>query len=111
MVVSSVEAQVAPRSLWFGTVPTSPHPVQRHNEVVSMFGLPTATVVVIFGIPAIWVIYTLVFVYLSRGWKAEDVAEDQELTSRNASGGNGPNGPATSANHDRRSGTENGGLA
>ncbi|SMX67408.1 MULTISPECIES: hypothetical protein [unclassified Brevibacterium] len=60
-----------------------------------MFGLPTATVVIIFGIPAIWVIYTLIFVYLSRGWKAEDVAEDQLTPS------------AT----ERRSGTENGGLA
>ncbi|MGC2940206.1 MULTISPECIES: hypothetical protein [unclassified Brevibacterium] len=46
-----------------------------------MFGLPTATVVIIFGIPAIWVIYTLVFVFLSRGWKAEDVAEDQALAN------------------------------
>lgn len=69
-----------------------------------MFGLPTATVVIIFGIPAIWVIYTLAFAYLSRGWKAEDVAEDQELTSRTANGGNTPPGPAASAN-------ENGGLA
>lgn len=67
-----------------------------HNEVVSVFGLPTATVVIIFGIPAIWVIYTLVFVYLSRGWKVEDVAEDQ-LTA--------------SANHERHSGNDNGGLA
>lgn len=48
-----------------------------------MFGLPAATVVIIFGIPAIWVIYTLVFVYLSRGWKAEDVAEDQLTTAAN----------------------------
>ncbi|GAA1529712.1 hypothetical protein [Brevibacterium picturae] len=76
-----------------------------------MFGLPTATVVIIFGIPAIWVIYTLVFVYLSRGWKAEDVAEDQEHTARNSRGGNTPNGPSTSANHERRPGSENGGLA
>lgn len=60
-----------------------------------MFGLPTATVVIIFGIPAIWVIYTLVFVYLSRGWKAEDVAEDHLTTS------------AT----EHRSTPENGGLA
>lgn len=42
-----------------------------------MLGLPTATVVILFGIPAIWVIYTLVFVVLSRGWKAEDIAEDR----------------------------------
>ena len=55
-----------------------------------MFGLPTATVVIIFGIPAIWVIYTLVFVYLSRRWKAEDVAEDEELTARNSRGPNTP---------------------
>lgn len=59
-----------------------------------MFGLPTATVVIIFGIPAIWVIYTLVFVYLSRGWKAEDVAEDQLRASTN----------------EQRRDTENGGL-
>ncbi|RBP63626.1 hypothetical protein DFO66_10956 [Brevibacterium sanguinis] len=38
-----------------------------------MFGLPAATIAVIFGIPAIWVIYTIVFVYLSRHWSAEDV--------------------------------------
>lgn len=66
-----------------------------------MFGLPTATVVIIFGIPAIWVIYTLTFVYLSRGWKAEDVAEDQ-LTTAAA-------GPSTSAT-DPRPEPENGGL-
>lgn len=62
-----------------------------------MFGLPTATVVILFGIPAFWVIYTLVFVFLSRGWKAEDVAEDR-ATAR--SGGQGPaTGPeATTGN-------------
>lgn len=67
-----------------------------------MFGLPAATVAIIFGIPAIWVIYTLVFVYLSRGWKAEDVAEDK-LTA-------GGSGPATSA-PGHRSEPENGGMA
>lgn len=63
-----------------------------------MFGLPTATVVIIFGIPAIWVIYTLAFVYLSRGWKAEDVAEDQDLVAR-------------ASVTEQGSETENGGLA
>ena len=67
-----------------------------------MFGLPTATVVIIFGIPAIWVIYTLVFVYLSRGWKAEDVAEDQLSSAAS--------GPSTSA-PGHRSEPENGGVA
>lgn len=52
-----------------------------------MFGLPAATVAIIFGIPAIWVIYTLVFVYLSRGWKAEDVAEDQGRNQSTRAGG------------------------
>ncbi len=41
-----------------------------------MFGLPAATVAVIFGIPAIWVIYTIVFVFLSRHWSAEDIEGD-----------------------------------
>ncbi|WP_423057569.1 hypothetical protein [Brevibacterium linens] len=64
-----------------------------------MFGLPTATVVIIFGIPAIWVIYTLVFVVLSRGWKAEDVAEDEALeNSRPGVDGFPANGGAASAN-------------
>lgn len=53
-----------------------------------MFGLPMMTVVIIFGIPAIWVVYTLVFVYLSRHWKAEDVAEDG-LPDTMAAGGDG----------------------
>ncbi|WP_209325499.1 hypothetical protein [Brevibacterium renqingii] len=66
-----------------------------------MFGLPAATVAIIFGIPAVWVLYTLVFVYLSRGWKAEDVAEDRALLN---GGGGSPRpggddtGPAASAN-------------
>ena len=59
-----------------------------------MFGLPAATVAIIFGIPAIWVIYTLVFVYLSRGWKAEDVAEDRV---RLPGGGDESSGTAASA--------------
>ncbi|TGD12331.1 hypothetical protein EB836_04365 [Brevibacterium sp. S111] len=74
--------------------------------MVNVFGLPTATVVIIFGIPAIWVIYTLVFVVLSRGWKAEDVAEDAALANTRASakGGSATDGGAASAG-------ENGGLA
>jgi len=48
-----------------------------------MFGLPFSTALIIFGIPTIWVIYTLVFVYLSRHWSAEDV-EDSSETGRSA---------------------------
>ncbi|GAA3826926.1 hypothetical protein KACC15558_00650 [Brevibacterium ammoniilyticum] len=50
-----------------------------------MFGLPTATVVVIFGIPTIWVIYTFVFVFLSRHWSAEDI-DDAGTTSASKRG-------------------------
>ena len=64
-----------------------------------MFGLPAATVAIIFGIPAIWVIYTLVFVYLSRGWKAEDVAEDRaRLAGGGSPGRDEHGGTAASAN-------------
>lgn len=56
-----------------------------------MFGLPAATVAIIFGIPAIWAAYTLIFVYLSRGWRAEDVAEDRAAgRGRDTSAGPGP---------------------
>lgn len=40
-----------------------------------MFGLPTFTTVVILGVPTLWIIYTVVFMWLSRGWKLEDVEE------------------------------------
>lgn len=43
-----------------------------------MFGLPASTALIIFGIPAIWVIYTLVFVFVSRRWSAEDVDDTIE---------------------------------
>lgn len=75
------------QQLWGATVGAPVSLVQVHNEVVPVFGLPAATVAIIFGIPAIWVIYTLVFVYLSRGWKAEDVAEDQGPNQSNTAGG------------------------
>lgn len=37
-----------------------------------MFGLPMFTVVVMIGIPALWVLYTLVFVLATRNWALED---------------------------------------
>ena len=46
-----------------------------------MFGLPASAAIIIFGIPSIWVIYTLVFVYVSRHWSAEDVEEDAGIGS------------------------------
>lgn len=41
-----------------------------------MFGLPTFTTIVILGVPAFWVIYTVVFMWLSREWSREDVEEE-----------------------------------
>lgn len=49
-----------------------------------MLGLPVSTTLIIFGIPAIWVIYTLVFVYKSRHWSVEDVDESTDATSGSA---------------------------
>ncbi|TDU27341.1 hypothetical protein [Arthrobacter sp. JUb115] len=40
-----------------------------------MFGLPAFTTMVIIGVPALWVIYIAVFLWLSRGWKREDAKE------------------------------------
>jgi hypothetical protein len=39
-----------------------------------MFGLPTFTTLVIIAVPAFWVIYTVVFIWLSRRWDREDEA-------------------------------------
>ena len=34
-----------------------------------MFGLPFSTTFLVFGIPALWVLYTVVFLFLSRDWE------------------------------------------
>ncbi|GGB31655.1 hypothetical protein GCM10011502_00790 [Oceanisphaera marina] len=34
-------------------------------------GLPTATALMVFGIPLFWVLYTLGFMWVSRHWKDE----------------------------------------
>ena len=36
-----------------------------------MFGLPFETTLVVFGFPLAWIVYTAVFLYLSRGWSDE----------------------------------------
>lgn len=35
-----------------------------------MFGLPASTTFLVFGFPLIWVIYTIVFLFLTRSWQA-----------------------------------------
>jgi len=37
-----------------------------------MFGLPLSTTLLVFGFPAFWVLYTVVFLILSRGWKGDE---------------------------------------
>ncbi|MDH4108172.1 MAG: hypothetical protein OEW35_07630 [Gammaproteobacteria bacterium] len=41
-----------------------------------MFGLPPETAFLVFGFPALWVIYTLVFLRRSRDWENEDVTPE-----------------------------------
>ena len=36
-----------------------------------MFELPLATTLLVFGFPLFWVLYTLVFLWLTRGWRDE----------------------------------------
>jgi hypothetical protein len=36
-----------------------------------MFGLPSSTALLIFGFPALWVLYTIGFLFVSRRWQDE----------------------------------------
>lgn len=36
-----------------------------------MFGLPTATWLLVFGFPIVWIIYTIVFLRKTRNWDDE----------------------------------------
>ena len=77
---------------------------ESHSEVIFMFGLPMTTVVIIFGIPALWVLYTLVFVFLSRRWSAEDIDDPGAASASGSVTGTDP-----TAGPDRSVGPENGG--
>ena len=43
-----------------------------------MFELPLATTLLVFGFPAFWIVYTLVFLFVSRDWKRDDEARDAQ---------------------------------
>ena len=43
-----------------------------------MFGLPLETSLIVFGFPVFWILYTLVFLWRSRGWEADDAADGGE---------------------------------
>lgn len=36
-----------------------------------MFGLPIETALLVFGFPVFWILYTIVFLILSRDWRAD----------------------------------------
>jgi hypothetical protein len=40
-----------------------------------MFGLPTSTTLLVFGFPLFWIVYTIVFLIVSRGWSSEEEEE------------------------------------
>ncbi len=42
-----------------------------------MFGLPAATSWVLFGFPAFWVVYTIVFFVKSRNWPDDNDGNDE----------------------------------
>ena len=71
-----------------------------------MFGLPTTTVVIIVGIPALWVVYTLVFVFLSRRWSAEDIDDPGTASASGPGTGTDP-----TVRPDPTVGPENGGRS
>lgn len=37
-----------------------------------MFGLPLETLLLVFGFPLLWIIYTVVFMRLSRNWNRDE---------------------------------------
>jgi len=41
-----------------------------------VFGLPIETVLLVFGFPVFWILYTLVFLVLSKDWVRDDAASD-----------------------------------
>ena len=41
-----------------------------------MFDLPLSTTLLVFGFPAFWILYTLVFLVLTRDWEADSADEE-----------------------------------
>ena len=41
-----------------------------------MFGLPWETTLLVFGFPVAWIIYTVVFLYVSRDWIKDEQEDD-----------------------------------
>ncbi len=41
-----------------------------------MFGLPLGTTLLVFGFPLFWILYLIVFLYVSRDWGKETAEEN-----------------------------------
>ncbi len=41
-----------------------------------MFGLPIATALLVFGFPVFWILYTIVFLIVTRDWVKDSAAAD-----------------------------------
>jgi hypothetical protein len=41
-----------------------------------MFGLPFETLLLVFGFPVFWILYTIVFLVMSKDWVKDDAAGD-----------------------------------
>ncbi len=42
-----------------------------------MFDLPLGTTLLVFGFPAFWILYTLVFLWVTRRWEQDAPDEDK----------------------------------
>ena len=43
---------------------------------MTLFGLPIETTLLVFGFPGFWILYTIVFLVLSKDWVKDDSAGD-----------------------------------
>jgi hypothetical protein len=41
-----------------------------------MFGLPIETVLLLFGFPLFWILYTVIFLFVTRDWDKDSAAGD-----------------------------------
>lgn len=41
-----------------------------------MFGLPVETTLLVFGFPLFWILYTIVFLVVTRDWRNESAGDD-----------------------------------
>lgn len=42
-----------------------------------MFGLPIETALLVFGFPLFWILYTIMFLVVTRDWARDSTADDE----------------------------------